>query len=108
MRAIDADKLFKEFERAAWYNNADRDEIAEEMLLQMPTITYADLVPHGRWEPRTDVVGFVRCSVCHDCNIYDDWPDGKKWHYCPNCGAKMDATDTNVGDKDGGTNHDSK
>lgn len=47
-------------------------------------------VAHGRWEPRTDAFGFVRCSVCHDCNIYDDWPDGKKWNYCPNCGAKMD------------------
>lgn len=22
--------------------------------------------------------------------IYDDWADGKKWNYCPNCGAKMD------------------
>lgn len=44
---------------------------------------------HGRWEPRNDVIGFVRCSVCHDCNIYDDWADGKKWNYCPNCGADM-------------------
>lgn len=43
----------------------------------------------GRWEPRTDAFGFVRCSVCHDCNIYDDWPDGKKWNYCPQCGADM-------------------
>ena len=47
-------------------------------------------VKNGRWEPREDVKGFVRCSVCHDCNIYDDWADGKKWNYCPNCGAKMD------------------
>lgn len=38
MRLIDADALFKAFEKAAWYNNADRDEIAEELLLQMPTI----------------------------------------------------------------------
>ena len=43
----------------------------------------------GEWEPRTDVVGFVRCSVCKDCNVYDEWADGKKWHFCPNCGAKM-------------------
>ena len=50
-----------------------------------------DAVPvkHGRWEKRTDVFGFVRCSVCRDCNIYDDWADGKKWNYCPNCGADM-------------------
>jgi hypothetical protein len=43
----------------------------------------------GEWEARTDVVGFVRCSVCKDCNVYDEWVDGKKWNYCPNCGAKM-------------------
>lgn len=33
---ISRDALFKAFERAAWYNNADRDEIAEEILLQIP------------------------------------------------------------------------
>ena len=49
MRLIDADALFKEFERTAWYNNADRDEIAEEVLLQMPTI---------------DAVPVVRCEKC--------------------------------------------
>ena len=54
-----------------------------------PTVDAVEVV-HGRWEPRTDIIGFVRCSVCHDCNIYGDWADGKKWNYCPNCGAKMD------------------
>ena len=54
-----------------------------------PTVDVVEVV-HGRWEPRQDVIGFVRCSVCHDCNIYGDWADGKKWNYCPNCGAKMD------------------
>ena len=43
----------------------------------------------GEWEQRTDIVGFVRCSVCKDCNVADDWLDGKKWKYCPQCGAKM-------------------
>lgn len=54
-----------------------------------PNVDAVEVV-HGRWEPREDVKGFVCCSVCHDCNIYDEWPDGKKWNYCPNCGAKMD------------------
>lgn len=52
-----------------------------------------DAVGHGRWEPRTDAIGFVRCSVCRDCNIYGEWADGEKWSYCPNCGAKMDLED---------------
>lgn len=62
---------------------------AQDLLYEIPA---ADVAPvrHGRWEPRKDVPGFVNCSVCHDCNIYDDWADGKKWKYCPNCGAKMD------------------
>lgn len=67
-------------------------------LSTLPTVDAVDAVEvvHGRWEPRTDAIGFVRCSVCHDCNIYDDWADGKKWNYCPNCGAKMDGGNTDV------------
>ena len=64
--------------------------LAEEFeIIDAPTVDAVEVV-HGRWEPREDAIGFVRCSVCHDCNIYDDWPDDKKWNYCPNCGAKMD------------------
>ena len=47
-------------------------------------------VVHGRWEHRTDAIGFFRCSVCRDCNIYGDLGDITKWNYCPNCNAKMD------------------
>ena len=64
-----------------------------KMICLSPTVDAVEVV-HGRWEPRKDVIGFVRCSVCHDCNIYDDWADGKKWNYCPNCGAMMDGKET--------------
>lgn len=64
--------------------------IGRMSLADVPTIEPDTLRPTGRWEPRTDVVGFVCCSVCHDCNVYADWPDGKKWNYCPNCGAMME------------------
>lgn len=47
-------------------------------------------VVHGMWEPHPNYPGFDRCAVCHDCIVYDDWVDGIKWRYCPNCGAKMD------------------
>ena len=53
-------------------------------------------VVDGRWEPHPYAYGFVRCSVCHDCIIYDDWAGGKKWNYCPNCGAKMDGGTNNA------------
>ena len=46
MRCIDGDVLFREMEKAQWYNNADRDEIAEELVLNAPTIE-----PQQRWIP---------------------------------------------------------
>lgn len=42
-RAIDGDALYQEFEAMAWYDNADRD-LAEDMLLRMPTLT-----PPNEW-----------------------------------------------------------
>ena len=49
MRLIDADALYAKFEKAAWYNNADRDEVAEPLLLDAPTV---------------DAVPVVRCWNC--------------------------------------------
>ena len=37
-RLIDADKLFDAMEETEWYNNADRDEIAERLIMDAPTI----------------------------------------------------------------------
>lgn len=46
MRLIDADVLFRAMEEAEWYNNRDRDEIAEKLVLDAPTIE-----PEQRWVP---------------------------------------------------------
>lgn len=35
-------KKFREDEKTGWFNNADRDEIAEKILLDAPTIIEAD------------------------------------------------------------------
>ena len=60
-------------------------------------------VVHGRWEkvqvwkdnPQTT----LRCSLCKTNQpIYEH----DEWKYCPFCGQPMDATDNNVGHKDGG------
>lgn len=98
-RLIDASALVDKLEglKSVLYGWEDYNTGIDSAVYQAenaPTVDAVEVV-HGRWEPRTDVFGFVRCSVCHDCNIYDDWADGKKWNYCPNCGAKMD----------GGANH---
>lgn len=39
MRTIDADALFRAMEDADWFNDADRDEIAERLVLDAPTIS---------------------------------------------------------------------
>ena len=66
------------------YSDVFACQIADRLISNGVTVR-----ERGRWEPRTDAFGFVRCSVCHDCNIYDDWADGKKWSFCPNCGSDM-------------------
>lgn len=62
---------------------------AKRLLAEMPA---ADVTPvvHGKWVPSKGNPGFLVCSVCGDCYVVDEWVDGKKWMYCPNCGAKMD------------------
>lgn len=51
----------------------------------------ADVEPvvHGRWE-KSENRGFVRCSVCKDAYIDEEWLSSGKWGGCPNCRAKMD------------------
>lgn len=103
MRAIDADALFREMEKAQWYNNADRDEIAEELVLNAPTIEQERKKGHwvgareycnhlndeakreGRTEkymPSGMVIG-VYCDQCWAINT-------KRGNYCSNCGARME------------------
>lgn len=62
---------------------------AFDLLAKAPTIE-AKPVVHGEWEPSPHLYGYVQCSVCHDCHVWDEWRDGKKWGWCPNCGAKLD------------------
>lgn len=82
MRLIEADELFKDFEKSAWFNNADRDDVAEELLLNAPTID-AEPVRHGHWVICSDGY-YPYCSKCKQ------EPDGKNMtNYCSNCGAKM-------------------
>lgn len=96
MRLIDAEPIEKFIEDGL--NNPDKLKAfghdAIEVLTEIHfarTIDPESLRQKGEWKPRTDVVGFANCSVCHECNIYiyDDWADGKKWNFCPNCGADM-------------------
>ena len=57
MRLVDADALFESFESHGWYDNRDRDDIAEELLLNAPTI---------------DAVPVVRCGECANAKRIDE------------------------------------
>jgi predicted Zn-ribbon and HTH transcriptional regulator len=78
-RAIDADALFREMEKAQWYNNADRDEIAEELVLNAPTI-----------EPERKKGRWIKENACEFCG-FQPWfeRDIHTLSFCPNCGADM-------------------
>ena len=82
-RPIDAEELWKKFESEPWYDNADRDEIALQMVLDAPTMDVVEVV-HGRWIDAREYCGDYMCSNC------DALYGTNKFNYCPNCGAKMD------------------
>lgn len=64
----------------------------------------ADVAPvvHGRWEDSIDEwfgTDVYTCSKCRESYVLvEGTPKQNLWHYCPNCGAKMDGGD---GDVDG-------
>ena len=60
-----------------------------QSISDMPTVDVAP-VRHGRWvEKEKYTFGIMYdCSLCEN-RILDT---GHPWHYCPNCGAKMDGT----------------
>lgn len=46
-------------------------------------------VRHGRWVMSGDRPDTIICTCCD--SAFDVWKaDIKRYHYCPNCGAKMD------------------
>ena len=62
-----------------------------------PTVDAVEVV-HGRWMKTKEPLGWqevdvVECSICHESWLGDEddsFDYSEHWHYCPNCGAKMD------------------
>ena len=90
MRPIDADKLERDMVEKVF----DGDSVykvfgySSSQIKAAPTISYSDIVPHGRWKDGCQI-----CPICGmdkfsdlDADIWSDW----KPKFCPNCGAKMD------------------
>ena len=66
--------------------------LAHALVLIAPTVEAVPVV-HGRWIPtyHTYYNRDGECKIadewhCSECEIYSKG----EWHYCPNCGAKMD------------------
>ena len=61
-----------------------------------------DAQKRGRWEYE-DTIGGMRHYYCTNCEkggeCIADENEIKWFNFCPKCGARMDATDTNVGGK---------
>ncbi len=55
----------------------------------------ADVAPvrHGRWEV---IEGMIENAVCSNCGRHFQ-SYYEAYHYCPNCGAKMDGKDGEAG-----------
>ncbi len=94
MRLIDADA--KELRQRININFGSVTRfIVKSILKDAPTIE-AEPVKHGRWEKTEDdfYMGLTifKCSVCREEWVFEDMSDvdGLNYHYCPNCGAKMD------------------
>lgn len=76
---------------------SDGDRVAYgKVWNQLKDLPFADVAPvrHGRWESFEDVF-METCYQCSECGLSFYLADGgtpkeNKYHYCPNCGAKMD------------------
>ena len=67
---------------------------AHSVVLHTPTIDAVE-VKHGWWEKSEDDycgLNIIKCSMCREEWCFECGDDVKElnYHYCPNCGAKMD------------------
>lgn len=67
-RYIDADVLYEAFENAAWRDNYDRDNVAEDILLDAPTVNAVPVVRCGECKHWAN--GFTNQRPCHKTDAY--------------------------------------
>ena len=69
----------------------------EELLDEIPTVDAVPVV-HGHWEEEqivddSTIIEIWQSAKCSKCGRYHTTPYAyyfDKFHYCPQCGAKMD------------------
>ena len=95
-RYIDADELEKELKWEVMFDyDADYQYVTKYDIDNTPTADVAE-VKRGRWIDPEDITCY-KCSVCGKYAIQEYGLNAPIfWHYCPNCGAKMDEVDNDV------------
>lgn len=91
-RYIDADALYNAFENACWYDNDDRDFVAEDVLMDAPTVDAVPVV-RGGWLVTDAYPHRVYCSLCYKTSVYNEetlFEKNEYPHFCMWCGARMD------------------
>lgn len=83
------------------------DESCASVVSDFESLPAADVaeVRHGRWieDERTYPGPGLKNNLCSVCGeIAGSWKEGlepgRKWAYCPNCGARMDKEDEHEAD----------
>ena len=67
------------------------------IVLNAPIVDAVEVV-HGKWVKTKESLGWnevdcVECYICHESwlsDVDDSFDYLEHWHFCPNCGAKMD------------------
>ena len=111
---IEREAMIDKIEGTTWYHISCQKNLVEgaaceadafykatdiyNVIKSAPTADVVE-VRHGKWVETQEPLGWrdvncAECSVCHESWIIDE--DSSiddyecMWHYCPNCGAKMD------------------
>lgn len=109
---IDRDLLLAEIEelkKSPWYNGcgenyeriirSDAIGIVVDLCIKSAPAVDVQKIKHGKWIETQEPLSWcdvdcAECSVCHESWIVDEDSSVDDyecmWHYCPNCGAKMD------------------
>ena len=116
-RYIDADAFFEKMESAKWYDNLDRDEVAEELLIEAlrekaereKGCEYCNPNPYGHGEAIKQLItqnfndkAHIHTFVCgnglhtiaypspQDTNLAKTYSKCKIINYCPVCGKRLE------------------